>query len=79
MDGLLYLVVIGLVAGWLASLILKTGFSLLGYLLVGVIGSYIGGFLFDLLGISTSTTSGRIFSAAVGALVFLFILGRIRK
>ena len=50
---LLWFLLIGLAAGWLAGQILKGGgFGLWGDLIVGVIGALLGGFLFGLLGIS---------------------------
>ena len=70
---------VGLAAGWLASLVVKTGFSLLGYLVVGIIGSYIGGFIFEFLDIRVTGLGGQILSAAVGAMVFLFVLNRLRR
>ena len=38
-------IVIGLIAGWLASLIVGGGGGLIGYLIAGLIGSVVGGFL----------------------------------
>jgi uncharacterized membrane protein YeaQ/YmgE (transglycosylase-associated protein family) len=51
-DLILFLV-IGLVAGWLAGQIMKgSGFGLVGDLILGVVGAFIGGWLFSLLGLS---------------------------
>ena len=50
---LLIILAIGAVAGWLAGVIMKGGgFGLLGDIVIGIIGAFIGGFLFGLLGIS---------------------------
>lgn len=50
---ILWFLLIGLVAGWLAGLITKgSGFGLLGDLVIGVVGALLGGFLFSLIGIS---------------------------
>ena len=38
-------IIIGLIAGWVASLIVGTGSNLVGYLIAGLIGSVVGGFL----------------------------------
>ena len=55
LKAILIFLAVGAVAGWLAGKIMKGGGSgLLGNMLVGVIGAVVGGFLFNLLGISTS-------------------------
>ena len=50
--GLVIFLLIGAVAGWLAGMIIKGGgFGVVGNIVVGVIGSLVGGWLFGLLGI----------------------------
>ena len=50
---LLWFLVVGLVAGWLAGVLVKGGgFGVIGDLVVGVIGAFLGGFLFSTLGAS---------------------------
>jgi uncharacterized membrane protein YeaQ/YmgE (transglycosylase-associated protein family) len=72
MVGLLWFLLIGLAAGWLASQIMKGGGSGLGSdLIMGVIGSFLGGFLFDLLGLSASGPVGSLVTATVGAIVLI--------
>lgn len=73
----LWFILIGLVAGWLGSLIVKgTGMGLLGNLLVGVIGGVLGGWIFGLLGIQTAgNTWGALLTAVAGAVVLLLIVG----
>ncbi len=79
MGFILYLV-IGAIAGWLAGLIMKgRGFGLLGNIVVGIIGGFLGGFLFGLLGISGGNMLGSLFTALIGAVVLLFIVGLIKK
>ena len=52
MFSLIYFLLIGLAAGWLAGKLMKGhGFGILGNLMIGVIGSILGGFLFGLLGL----------------------------
>ncbi len=80
----LYFILIGLIAGWLAGRIMKgRGFGLLGNLIVGVVGAWLGNFLFGLLGISLFSaqyaTLELIFTATVGALVLLYAVGLIKK
>jgi uncharacterized membrane protein YeaQ/YmgE (transglycosylase-associated protein family) len=77
---LLWFLLIGLAAGWLAGQILKGGgFGLWGDLIVGVIGALLGGFLFGLLGISAGGLLGSLITATVGAIVLLLVLRQIKK
>jgi uncharacterized membrane protein YeaQ/YmgE (transglycosylase-associated protein family) len=72
--------VVGLVAGWLAGLVLKhRGIGWLGYLIIGVLGALLGGFLFDLLGLSAHGFIGSLIMATGGAIVLLMLLGLIKK
>ena len=72
---LIYFLIIGLVAGWLAGQIMKgKGFGLLGNLIVGCIGAVLGGYLFGLLGISTYGLIGSLVTALAGALILLWII-----
>ncbi len=77
---LLWFLLIGLLAGWLAGLLVKgRGFGWLANMIVGVIGALIGGFLFGQLGVSIGGTPGEILSATVGAVILLFLLKVIKK
>ncbi len=59
MDLLLFLLV-GLVAGWLAGQIMKgKGFGLVGNLVIGVIGAFIGRYVFRLLGLAAGSSSKK--------------------
>jgi uncharacterized membrane protein YeaQ/YmgE (transglycosylase-associated protein family) len=80
MDGLIWFLLIGLAAGWLAGRIMKgRGFGLVGNLIVGVIGALLGGFLFDLLGLHAYGVIGSLVTAVVGAIVLLYLVGVIKK
>ncbi len=79
-QSLILFLVIGLVAGWLAGLIMKGGgFGLVGDLVVGVVGALLGGWLFSLLGISLGGIIGSLVMALVGAMVLLFLVRLIKK
>ena len=79
-QNLILFLVIGLVAGWLAGRIMKgPGFGLVGDLIVGVIGAFIGVWLFGVLGISTGGLLGLLVAAIVGALVLLYVLRLVKK
>ncbi|MBK7542853.1 MAG: GlsB/YeaQ/YmgE family stress response membrane protein [Candidatus Competibacteraceae bacterium] len=66
---------IGLVAGWLASTFMRGGsLGLVGNLAIGVVGAFIGGFLFRLLGLAAVGTIGQLITATVGAVVLLYLV-----
>ena len=68
----LWFLLIGVAAGWLASQIMKGGGSgLITDLIMGVIGSILGGFLFRLLGLSADGAIGSLVTATVGAIVLI--------
>lgn len=79
MDLLTWLIV-GLVAGVLAGLLVG-GIGLIGNIIVGIIGAFVGGWIFAQLGVNTpfSGLAGTIFTAFVGAVVLLFILNLVTR
>ena len=78
--GIVIMLVIGGVAGWIAGLIMKGGgFGIIGNIIVGIIGSFIGGWLLSLVNIGTSGYIGAILGAVLGAVVLLFIVGLFKK
>ncbi len=74
MDLLTWLIV-GLIAGVLASLVMG-GVGLIGDIVVGIVGAFVGGWVFRQLGVTTpfSGLAGTIFTAFVGAVILLFLL-----
>lgn len=77
--GIIWFLIIGLIAGWLAGKIMRGGgFGFLGNLGVGVVGAIIGGLLFRILGIAAYSLIGSLVSATVGAIVLLWIVSKIR-
>jgi uncharacterized membrane protein YeaQ/YmgE (transglycosylase-associated protein family) len=80
LESLLYLLIVGLIAGFLAALVMKErGMGFLGYLVVGVIGALLGGWLFGLLKINAGGFIGSLVAAFVGSLILLFLLRQIRR
>ena len=72
---LVIFLLIGLVAGWLASLVVGGG-GLIRYLILGIIGSYVGGFLFSALNLRLGLGNAlveQILVATVGAIVVALI------
>ncbi|UBM57245.1 GlsB/YeaQ/YmgE family stress response membrane protein [Marinilongibacter aquaticus] len=81
MGEFLYMIIVGAVSGWLAGLIKNGfGFGLLGNIIVGIIGAFLGSKLFAFMGISIgSGTIGTIITSVIGALVLLFIIGLFKR
>jgi uncharacterized membrane protein YeaQ/YmgE (transglycosylase-associated protein family) len=74
-EHLLIFLVIGVAAGFIAGKIMKgSGFGLAGDLIVGVIGAFVGGWVFGLLGISAGGILGALAAAVVGALILLYVI-----
>jgi uncharacterized membrane protein YeaQ/YmgE (transglycosylase-associated protein family) len=78
---LLWFLIVGVVAGWLAGKLVRGGgFGLVGDLAVGVIGAFIGGFLFRALGASAGGgLIGSIAVATIGAVVLLVVVRLIKQ
>ena len=73
--------IVGLVAGVLASIVMGgTGYGLIGDIIIGIIGAFFGGWIFRALGagVSFGGLGGVIFVAFVGAVVLLFLLRLLR-
>ena len=68
--------VVGVIAGWLASQIMKSKRGLVSYALLGIVGAIVGGFLFSKLDIGgASNLLGQIVVATVGAIIILAVVG----
>ena len=79
MDILTWLIV-GLVAGVLAGLLVG-GVGLIGDIVVGIVGAFVGGWIFRQLGVTTpfSGLAGTIFTAFIGAVVLLVLLHLVQR
>jgi len=81
LNTLIVILVIGAASGWLAGFIRQGyGFGLLGNIVIGILGSFLGNWLFAQFNIRIgSGIVGHIVTAVIGALVLLFLIGLIRK
>ncbi|MFI5356177.1 MAG: GlsB/YeaQ/YmgE family stress response membrane protein [Opitutales bacterium] len=71
---------VGGLAGWISGLVTKgSGFGLAGNIIVGIVGAFLGSFVFGLLGISSHGFLGNLIFAILGALVFVWLLRFIKK
>lgn len=68
------ILLIGLLAGWLANVIVRgSGMGLLGNIIVGVLGAVLGGYILGAVGIETGIDN--FFAALIGAVLLLLIVG----
>ena len=80
MGTIIFWLIFGAIAGWLAGKIMRRGgFGLLGNIVVGVVGAMIGGTLFGMIGLAPVSTVGSLISAVVGACVLLYLVSLAKK
>ena len=75
-------IIIGLLAGWIAGMIMHRGEGFLGDIIVGIVGALVGGFIYGLVTGSNFVAHfnlGTLLVAVIGAIVVLFIWGAIRS
>ncbi len=77
---IIWFLLVGLIAGWLAGVIVRGGgFGVIGDIVVGIIGALVGGFIFRALGITAYGTLGAIIMSVIGAVVLLFLLRLVKR
>ncbi len=74
LSGIVWWLVVGLIAGFLASLVMRGGYGIVGDIIVGIVGAIIGGFLASLVGLGSSGLIGTIIIAFIGACILIAIL-----
>ena len=75
-QALVVMAIIGIVAGWLASLIVPGSTSLIKYLISGLLGAFVGGFALNAAGINLgirNALASQIVTAAIGAVIVLVL------
>lgn len=73
--GLLWFLLVGLIAGFLANSIMeRSGKGLGSSLILGVVGAFVGGTVLSVLGIYTAGFVGSIISATIGAVLLIWIV-----
>ena len=79
MMHLVWFLVVGALAGWLAGQVMKgKGFGLIGNIVVGIVGGVLGGQLFGWLGLGGGLI-GSLVTAVLGAIVLVYVVGLIKK
>jgi uncharacterized membrane protein YeaQ/YmgE (transglycosylase-associated protein family) len=80
LSNVLWWLVVGLIAGFLASRVMRGGgYGLIGDIVVGIIGAFIGGWLAGLLGLGSFGLLGTIVVAFIGACILLAILHAVSR
>ena len=78
--GLLWTLIIGAIAGWLAGTLVKgRGFGLIVDIIVGIVGAFIGGWVFTAIGLSAWGLLGQLCMATAGAVILLVIIKAIKS
>ena len=78
--GIIAWIFIGLIAGWLAHVILGGRGGIFGNIAVGLVGAIVGGFLFEKLNLQVMPDFwGNLITASIGSIVFLLIWRAIRR
>lgn len=71
---------VGLAAGWIASSLLRgSGLGLVGNLVVGVIGAYVGPFVLHFFGVYAGGLIGDLITATIGAMLLIFVIGVLKR
>jgi uncharacterized membrane protein YeaQ/YmgE (transglycosylase-associated protein family) len=80
-ESIIVILLVGLVAGWLAGKIVRgAGFGLIGDIVIGIVGAFIGGWLLPRLGIAIGGGFiASIINATIGAVILLLIIGLVRR
>ena len=82
-ESLIILIVVGVVAGFLAGLLVRGyGFGLVGNLVVGVVGAFLATWLLPRIGVAFSVVNPLVTSivyATIGAVVLLLLIGLVRR
>ncbi len=77
---LVWFLLIGLIAGWLAGKLTRgSGFGVVGNIVIGIVGAFVGGFLFRTLGLSATGKLGEIVVATVGAALLIYVVKLLKK
>ena len=72
-------IIIGILAGWIAEQVMGRNHGLVTNLAVGVIGAFLGGFIFNMLGLGFGGFWGSLIVSVIGAVVLLFLLSLVKR
>ena len=82
-QGLIIILLIGGIAGWLAGVVVRGfGFGIIGNIVVGIVGAFLGSWLFPQLGVNLALGGGMVGSilfAFIGAVILLLLIRLIKR
>ncbi len=77
---ILLFLVVGLIAGWLAGVIMKGGgYGVVGDIIIGILGALIGGHVLGWFGVVTYGLIGSLVSALVGAIILISVIRLLKR
>ncbi|NBW09520.1 MAG: GlsB/YeaQ/YmgE family stress response membrane protein [Caulobacteraceae bacterium] len=76
---IIFWIIVGIVAGWLAEKIMGRNHGLLTNLVVGIVGAVLGGWIAGALGFAWGGWIGSTIVATLGACLLLFLLGLVKR
>ncbi len=77
---ILWILLIGLVVGWLAGVLMRgRGYGIVADIVIGIVGSWLGSWIGGLLGIQATTGVGTFLMSLVGAIILIAIVKAIHK
>ena len=81
LEGLLIILIVGAVAGWLAGQVVRGGgFGLVGNIIVGIIGAFLGSWLFGMVGFAAfPPIINAIITATIGAIILLLLIRVVKR
>ena len=79
--GIIIWLVVGGIAGWLASMVMRTNAQqgIVLNVVVGIVGAFIGGWLLPMVGLNLSGWTGFLITALIGAIILLAIVNLFRR
>ena len=78
-ESIVTFLAIGLIAGWLAGVLVKgRGFGVLGDILIGIVGAELGGWIFSSIGLSAYGFAGAVLMAFIGAVALLSVIKMVK-
>ena len=79
-GGILWWIIVGLIAGWLAGQVMKGGgYGMLADIVLGILGGILGGWIFGKMGIGATSTIGSIIVAFIGAVILVRLTRLVKR
>jgi uncharacterized membrane protein YeaQ/YmgE (transglycosylase-associated protein family) len=79
-GGILWWLIVGLIAGWLAGQVMKGGgYGVLADIVLGILGGILGGWIFSRMGTGATSTIGSIIVAFIGAVILVGLTRLVKR